>query len=252
MRSDKCDYRLQVGYGSSWHMLRCLGWHRQQFTRQIANEIGAETIHWLDFSSEAGGKTYPSGVPLRDSERRRIDFVSDRALQVKYDEFWPTRGEQQNWDAVGQATIGGHEEWVLVEAKAHSAEIRRDGTHALENGGRPKIRAAFRETVEALGYVGEAAAAQAEAWLTGYYQHANRLATLHFFTKHGINARLVFIYFCGDRHPDAKSCPPDPDGWTGTLATIESSLGLTGKSALEQRVHSVFLNVNLAGAQGDG
>jgi hypothetical protein len=78
-----------------------------------------------------------------------------------------------------------------------------------------------------------------------HYQHANRVATLHFLTKHGIQARLIFLYFCGDRHPDDKFCPANPEEWKPTLQKIDENLGLKRTSTLEQRVHNVFVNVDL-------
>jgi hypothetical protein len=244
-RSANDDYRLAVGYGSAWHLLRCLGWQRARFTSRIAAEVGATQITWLDFIGYTGNQSYPSGMPIRDGEWKRIDFITDAHVQQAYNEFWPTRGEQQNWDAVGKAVIAGTEEWLLVEAKAHPAEIRANGTDAKETGGRPTIRSAFVKTLQALGHDDAAAPAQAEQWLKGHYQHANRVATLHFLTKHGIQARLIFLYFCGDRHPDDKFCPANPEEWKPTLQKIDENLGLKRTSTLEQRVHNVFVNVDL-------
>jgi hypothetical protein len=240
----KSDYRLAIGYGSAWHLLRCLGWRRDAFNRQVAETVGATGIRWLDFPGYEGKQVYPSRMPIRDGEWRRLDFVADKGIQQAYDKFWPTRGEQQNWDAVGTATIDGKDEWLLVEAKAHSAEIHSQGTTASEKGGRPMIREAFRQTLLALGHDETNAELWAERWLTGYYQHANRLATLHFLSKHGVSAHLLFVYFCGDRHPDGKACPAKASEWKSTLDGIHTGLGLRGTSQIERRVHSVFVNVD--------
>src|SRR4029434_10589501 len=117
-----------------------------------------------------GNQPYSSGMPIRDGEWKRIEFIGDGQVQMAYNDFWPGRGEQQNWDAVGKAVIHGNEEWLLVEAKAHPAEIKSDGTDASEAGGRPKIRSAFKKTLEALGHEAESASTLAEEWLNGYYQ----------------------------------------------------------------------------------
>lgn len=245
----KPDYRLAIGYGSAWHLLRCLGWRREAFNAQIAAAIGASGVRWLDFTEYTGGQSYPSGMPIRDGEWKRIGFIEDDAVQCAYDGYWPIRGEQPNWDAVGKALIGGTEEWLLVEAKAHVAEIRSTGTTASEKGGRPMIRAAFRKTLMAIGYDEKDAALWAERWLTGYYQHANRLATLHFLLMNGIPARLLFVHFCGDRHPDGKSCPATATDWGPVLGEVRAGLGLRGGSELEQRMHEVFVDVSMAKAR---
>ena len=49
------DNRLQLGYGSAWHVLRCLGWRRDQFTNHVAQSIGLPSIDWLDFRAGGGG-----------------------------------------------------------------------------------------------------------------------------------------------------------------------------------------------------
>jgi hypothetical protein len=240
----KSDYRLAIGYGSAWHLLRCLGWRRDAFSDQIAAALYAASIRWLDFPGYKGKQVYPSKTQIRDGEWTRLDFIDDEEVQRAYDKFWPLGRGQQNWDAIGKAEIDGEESWLLVEAKAHSAEIHSRGTTASEDGGRPMIRNAFKQTLLALGHNETDAAMLAERWLTGYYQHANRLATLHFLTTNGIPARLVFVYFCGDRHPDGKDCPATADEWNPTLDEVHAGLGLHGVSELESRVHNVFVNVD--------
>lgn len=240
------DNRLVLGYGSAWHLLRCLGWRRERFNEIVGAQLGAAYLTWLDFPPGSGSRTYPTGAPIRDDEWRRIDFIGDEEVRRAYGAFWPGRGNQQNWDAVGRADFGAGAEWLLVEAKAHPGEIDDSGTGASEDGGRPLIRTAFRMTLGALGYRPDEAAAQAERWLTGYYQNANRLATLHFLTERRVPARLVMLYFCGDEHPRGGARPASPAGWRPHLDRVKNSLGLRGSSELEGRVHEVFVDVNLA------
>ena len=236
------DQRLQLGYGSAWHLLRCLGWQRARFTEHVASCIGASSIEWLDFP--LGGKgVYPSEMPIRDGEWTRINFMSDE-LQSKYNAIWPSLGNQQNWDAVGYSNGPTGKELVLVEAKAHPAEIRFNGTGASENGGRPLIRDTFQKTLMACGFTDADASLRAEKWLTGCYQYANRIATLHFFNANQIPARLVFLYFCGDQHPSGIFCPQSELEWAGPLNQVKQQLGLKGTSQLESRIHNVFVDVN--------
>lgn len=233
------DNRLQLGYGSAWHLLRCLGWQRTRFTSHVAKSIGVKSIDWLDFPL-GGQNLYPSGMPIRDSEWERINFASE-TLKEKYD--WPKRGNQQTWDAVGYTT-DTNTELILVEAKGHPTEIDFSGTTAEENGGRPVIRDRFRKTLLTCGFTEEAANLQAENWLTGCYQYANRIATLHFFNTNKIPARLVFLYFYGDQHPSRTFCPQSISEWDESLKQVKQKLGLTDKSDLESRIHNVFVDVN--------
>lgn len=241
------DNRLQLGYGSAWHVLRCLGWRRQAFSEHVAKAIGARSIEWIDFPA-GGAAVYPSRAPIRDSEWTRLGFAPHNA-QVAYDAFWPKAGTQQNWDVVGLADYGGTDrEIVLVEAKAHTGEVQFKGTEASEKGGRPLIRQAFVSTILGMGRGADEAESVAEAWLGGCYQHANRFATLYFLLREGIPARAVFLYFCGDAHPGGNcDCPQSPDGWQPTLAKIKSQLGLRGDSELESRTHDVFVHVDRIG-----
>lgn len=149
------------------------------------------------------------------------------------------------WDAaaigIGQSTAGP--EWVLVEAKATIQEVHSSGTTAKEHGGRPKIRRSFVETLIALGQKPAAAAQIAEIWLTTYYQHANRLAALHFLLRSGVRAQLIFLYFCGDVGTSGARGPTGATGWYDCVDRVKTTLQLSGASDLESRVHDVFLNV---------
>jgi hypothetical protein len=238
------DNRLQLGYGSAWHVLRCLGWRRKEFSAHVAKSIGANSIEWLDFPVGGSG-FYPTGAPIRDSEWTRLAFATADA-RVAYDSFWPKAGTQQNWDVVGLADYGNAgREFVLVEAKAHTGEIKFKGTEASEKGGRPVIRQAFVSTLLGMGRSADEATALGEAWLGGCYQHANRLATLYFLLREGVPARAVFLYFCGDAHPHGNfDCPSTPEAWKPTLTKVKSQLGLHGDSELETRTHDVFVDVN--------
>jgi hypothetical protein len=221
-----------------------LGWHRDWFRNKIETAIGASNLIWLDFPAGTQAQVYPGGVPIREGEWKRLDFIGDESLQKKFDAYWPSKGNSQNWDAIGRATVSGEQTWLLVEAKAHLAEVDGNGTSAKESGGRPLIREAFCETLRALGHSRDESTCLSEIWLKGYYQHANRLAALQFLHREGIPARLVYVYFCGDRHPAPKQCPLNPEDWQPLLQRVHEELGLTGKSALEAHVHEVFVDVN--------
>ena len=49
---------IGYGYGSEWHLLRYLGYHRHYLSQEILNMIGGEILQWLDF------KFSPANVPL--------------------------------------------------------------------------------------------------------------------------------------------------------------------------------------------
>jgi len=87
-------------------------------------------------------------------------------------------------------------------------------------------------------------------WFNGYYQYANRLAALAHLRQHSVGARLVFIYFCGDRRPDAANCPNSATGWQEALAKQDKHLGLPENHPLADRVHKLLLPVWREGPSG--
>lgn len=220
---------IGYGYGSEWHLLRYLGYHRQELNRAIERVTGGQVLDWLDFRFNRNKK-------FLDVEWQGLDFLSDaQSVKAAWRSFWPQSGNVQNWDAVRWLRIGEHRELLLVEAKAHINELRSSCT-ASERGGLPTIKSALDAAKDSFG------ADTNRNWLIPYYQYCNRLAVLHFLMKHKVPARLIFVYFSGDANPNA-SCPQTEAEWEGPLREMDDHIGLTGESLLEGRVHKVFLPV---------
>lgn len=232
--------KMGCGYGSEFHLLRFLGYHRQALNRAVEAEMSGRVLEWLDFSLTSSEKHH-----YLDVEVKGLEFLKkDHSARTAWKEFWPQSGNVQNWDAVGRLQSGSQVEYLLVEAKGHVEELESH-CGASENGGLSKIRDAFKETINACG-----SAKSVEDWLEPHYQYANRLSTLYFLLKHNVPARLVFIYFLGDEWPSGKNskgqpvtCPVDKHGWQTRLDEIHQHLGLTGSSGVEKQVHPVFLHV---------
>jgi len=232
--------KMGNGYGSEFHLLRFLGYHRDKLNDEIKQVTGGRVIDWLDFGFGGGGKL--------DSEWKGVDFVnSPSGVKSAWQAFWPQSGNVPNWDAVGRLESNSATEYLLVEAKAHAEELQSScaakGTE--KQGGLNKIKDALQTTITTNGF-----GVDVNRWLRPYYQYTNRLAHLHFLIQHGIPARLVFIYFCGDdwkgrNLPNGKppTCPKEANKWAIPLQRMYRHLGLSGQSNLEQRVHKVFLNV---------
>ncbi|MCE9592356.1 MAG: hypothetical protein K8S99_17765 [Planctomycetes bacterium] len=237
---DNPDSRMALGYGSAWHLLRYLGYHRARLSERVASALGATNISWLDFIPRESGRTYRTRTRILEVERSRLNFLdASDPLQKEYDTFFPPRSkQQQEWDAVGQATIEGQKEWVLVEAKAHCGEIVRKGTGA-EGDSLKMIDASLTRTKIAMGIDKKC------DWIGGYYQYANRIMTLHFLNSKGCKAHLVFLYFTGDDFT-GKQCPSTSDAWKSTIDEVKTDLGLDRLQPgayLMDRIHEVFLPV---------
>ena len=225
------------GYGSEFHLLRYLGYHRRDLNRAIERETGGRVLDWRDFGFHPRGK-----FPHLDAEWKGLEFLGPDAADVKsaWTEFFPQTGNVPNWDAIGLLQLESNTEFLLVEAKAHAEEIK-NGCRAKERGGRPMIREALSKTIEAMR-----SKANPESWLGQYYQYANRMATLYFLTQHNIPSRLIFIYFVGEDstlYKDPMHCPKDRQEWDDCLSKMYKHLGIAGASELERRVHQLFLPV---------
>ena len=80
-------------------------------------------------------------------------------------------------------------------------------------------------------------------WLTDYYQAANRIAVLWFLLEHGVPARLLNVYFVGDKRGSGRSCPMTPTEWKPALDAQSKHLGLPPGHPLESRMHTLYLPV---------
>jgi len=222
---------IGYGYGSEWHLLRYLGYHRGALDAAVKCLMGdVREIEWFDFRFDPTRK-------YLDAELKGVEFLmDDESAKQTWPDFWPTSGNPPNWDAVGLLTLTTNNlAWLLVEAKAHLNEI--DSSCGAKNPGSvAMIDLALRQTKCACGV------AEDRDWITRYYQYANRLAVLYHFNRHAPGARLLNIYFTGDHNPNAE-CPQHPEQWRLALKARDSYLGLAGNSPLEARVYSLFLPV---------
>ena len=225
--------QIGCGYGSEWHLLRYLGYHRALFSQKIGAALGANQVEWLDFPFSSVGR------PRRDDrEFKGLAFLDRKDILAKWSQFWPQSGNVQNWDAVGQATFGNEETWVLVEAKAHAGEIE---SHCGAKSQRSKAKIA-KALSEVRVHVG-ATKQPLEHWLEPYYQYANRLAVLYFLEREGVNAHLVNVYFYGERKSNWQ-CPQSAAEWEDIVRAEEAWLGIARDNEMMKRVHHVFLAVN--------
>jgi hypothetical protein len=232
---------IGYGYGSEWHLLRYLGRHREVLDQAILKVIGqGNGIEWLDFGF-TGKRAQP------DAELKGLEFFTGpeyRTLKREWAKFWPQTGNPPNWDAVGWLRIGRRRELLVVEAKAHTGELKSNGCKAKGKAKR-QIENALADTIKNLKV-----SKSAEDWCGVYYQYANRLAALYFLRREKVKARLVLIYFCGDKFRTGKSrkgkddiCPTDKTGWDKTLAAQDKHLGLKAGHKLGPYIRKVFLPV---------
>lgn len=229
--------KIGHGYGSEWHLLRYLGYHREYLTKRILHHIGGQSLAWLDFRFLPPNKSHK-----HDGEHIGLNFLGGTQVHQAWRSFWPQSGNSQNWDALGKIRVNGQQEWLLVEAKAHLNELESP-CKAKKQKSKDKINAALSQTIGSFC----SSPAPLENWLSPYYQYANRLAMLHFLMKvcnPPIPARLLFIYFFGDKRPDSSKCPQTAAKWENAIKEMKHHLGIDPHSQLYQRVHHMYLTVN--------
>lgn len=230
------------GYGSEWHLLRWLGYHRDKLNEIVCDELAADAVEWCDLRFNET----PRGHFDRECEWRGVDFLLAEEPEAarSYRNWWPTTGNVPNWDAVGRREIDGQTEWLLVEAKAHLGELDQQCTAKGrgEGGSREVIAGRLDEVKAAI------APGNPNDWLAHYYQYANRLATLLFLLEHGHHARLLHICFLGDDHfRDAAYTESEwrhGRGRTKGVDAMEAWVGRPFAHGIEHRLHDVFLAVD--------
>jgi hypothetical protein len=228
---------MGIGYGSECHLLRYLGRHRNRFDEYVLNATDADTIAWLDYP-------FDSSKTWLDGEFTGLDFLkSKHPARREWANVWPRQGNPPNWDAVGRIRRNGANEWLLVEAKANVQELK-SSCKAKEEGGRPLIARTLAAVKSKLGV------AEDRDWLNGYYQYCNRIAVLEILNRHEAPARLLFIYFVGDKGDATRTCPTDAAEWQSSLDAQNAHVGLATHHPLSNRVHELFLDVRGAAPLG--
>lgn len=231
--------KIGYGYGSEWHLLRYLGYHRKVLSETVIDLIYPgedKKVEWLDFKFSGNNEPFK-----QDQELEGLEFLSGKQdVMDKWKTFWPQSGTSQNWDAVGWIAPGENEELLLVEAKAYLGETRSSCGASEES--KEIILAALEKTRKELG-----GNQPIENWLNQYYQYANRLAVLYFFMKESkpsINCHMLFINFYGDKRPNNIKCPQGKEEWEDYRERIHTSLGIDENSKLMKRVHHLLLPVH--------
>ena len=223
---------IGYGYGSEWHLLQYLGWRRDAFTRKIEDLTGVSSIHWQDHR-ESDASTGTRQV----RELVGLEFLDPKhPARQEWQWRWPSRGGVHNWDAVGHGLSHGHQTWILVEAKAHTGELKSRCYAKPES--LQKIRKVLDATRDDLKVMVET------DWIQPYYQYCNRIALLHFLVKHGVNAHLTHVYFVGDRSDlgsDGRDCPASQQHWHDALVAQDDHVGIPADSPIRARVHRAFL-----------
>ena len=169
-----------------------------------------------------------------------LEFLDPQhPARQEWERRWPQGGAVHNWDAVGQRLTHDHQTWILIEAKAHTGELK-SSCGATNPESLHKIRNVLDATRRDLQVTVET------DWTRPYYQCCNRIALLHFLVKHGVDAHLTFVYFMGDQSDlgsAGRDCPANRQNWQVALDTQDHHVGVPADSPIRARIHQTFLPV---------
>ena len=163
-------------------------------------------------------------------------FRAPSQTQRDLADFWPRFGPQ--WDGLAVTDKG---QILLVEAKAHVAEMVTAPSQARGESAQQKIQESLR-TVK--NFVNSKPPAD---WSTIFYQYANRLAHLYWMRElNGHDAYLVNLFFVNDRDVNG---PQSVAEWQTAIQLQEVFLGVRQTSyALDPWVGAyvldAFIDVN--------
>jgi len=139
-----------------------------------------------------------------------------------------------NWDLLGYSEP--ENTWVLCEVKAHIGELH--SACGATEASLEKIKLALDKTKAQFN------STSANDWSKKYYQFANRLYCLDVMQRSGLKAKLLNIYFVGDRCDESRKSPQTQSEWENPIAEMYAYLGIDKKTP---DIHSLFLSVDGTG-----
>jgi hypothetical protein len=192
----------------------------------------------IDLDSVHVGKEdvwMPRGLPLRAADgtwdatpciEARIgktrDFLTDMQRQELLG-WWLARRRAQvpNWDIACTATADGQKGLILVEAKAHSSELKVKGKRPGNQENHDRIGAAIQQANDGLNAV-------LPGWelsRDSHYQLANRFAWSWKIASLGVPVVLVYLGFlCADEMRDQGEPFADADMWASFVKAYSQGI----------------------------
>jgi hypothetical protein len=199
----------------------------QDYVNDTPSELNQQIFGAIESLPRSAGLRWVS--PLREerlcergyqeySDAEFLAAVRQTALSFELRRFWPSGGP--TWDALAIVYTGGPSGVLLVEAKAHPAEMQ-SACGAKDKASIRKITAALDATKSWLKVP------VSVDWFSQYYQAANRLAHLYFLREIArVPAWLANVYFVDDASHKATTRLE----WDKGIDEAEKCLGLSGVS----------------------
>lgn len=185
---------------------------------KLEDSIGLGRIKWISPLAKDSFKEYQ----LNDKECPDL-----KLSEVCWEKFWPSQNQPQ-WDAIG--VTEDDSALILVEAKAHTTEIKGGGCKASEEN-KEKIMKQIEEVV-----------GKDSVWQGKYYQIANRILFLKGLKEHykgKKNVYLVFLNFIND----VSYISEDENKWKDFYEELQRQHPYPVDKTLKEYIKYVYLNV---------
>lgn len=222
--------KIGYGYGSEWHLMRYLAYHRNFLKKTIIDKTGIRHFEFVDHRFSQSPKILEDDIELAG-----IDFIDEEDILVKWDDYWPHTGSPPKWDAIGIGKKESQKCYLLFEAKANTDEIKSE-CKAVSKESICIIEKALCDTKNDLGIKTD------NDWKKCYYQMANRISVLNFLNKNDVVSIMINIYFTGEREDmfGPNQCSRSESQWNEHLKIAKNYLGF---SELEN-YFDIFLSIN--------
>lgn len=195
---------------------------------EIRRHFGLLNLKPLDWVSPLSNDDY-----AEYSDRAFLDLLGVELIRTPLEDFWPERGP--NWDALARSRVDPPQVF-LVEAKAHTGELKSVGCGAESTDAKKKIDAALHKTQMFLDV-----SSSDGSWTGEYYQYANRLAHLYLLRElNDIDAYLVYVCFLND---EQMRGPKTAGKWEVALSDLHRDLGIK-QHKLEPYIAHIYIDVN--------
>jgi hypothetical protein len=158
------------------------------------------------------GFKYPSEANLANIPEK----ILPKETQELLESWWLSKDAKKlpNWDVVCTCEIGGKKGLLLIEAKAHSSELKKDDGTTAKGANRRSIYNALNDINNKTGW---------KLSIDDHYQLSNRFAWSWKLAQMGIPVILVYLGFInaweggGDGFVDKKS-------WESSLSSYSKAI----------------------------
>lgn len=223
--------------GSFPRCLKLMHGERESVAAKLTDLVGIQDVQvqasdfWMPggLPALAADGTWDSS-PINEAKICETERFLPGELCSEIANWWlavPARANTPNWDIASTCLVGGNRGLLLIEAKAHEAELKSDGKR-LDERASDNSRSNDRQIRRAVGEASTELSKAMPGWCLScdsHYQLANRFAWAWKIASLGVPVVLVYLGFLGATEMRDKGEPfIDCADWTRVV--LEHSRGI--------------------------